>query len=200
MILRMPSPRNCSNPLATDSGSLHFRSCAARATSREAAPKCSLSLVPRKGVTESPRLFAEDENTSLAGKADFPYLPVLSKQQGIIGGLGAAVFPAAFGFGNHLLAFLHGGLVPVDLQTVFTGLQLGLAEFGGLHNVDGLGEGFCKSRDCQCDGGQQSHAADKSIRFHACQFPFKQVRVSRTAGCYWLEGVDTHEADEYSRP
>ncbi len=139
----------CSNPLAADTGSCHFRSCAARTTSREAAPECSLSLVPRKAVTESPRLFAEDKNTSLPGKAGFFYLPILSKQEGIIGGFGAAVFPPAFGFGNNLPAFLHGGLVPVDFQTVFAGLQLGLAEFGRLRNVDGLGEGFCESRYCE---------------------------------------------------
>jgi len=130
-------------------------------TSREATPECSLSLVPWNEVTELPRLLAEDENTSLACKADFPYLPVLSKQQGIIGGLGTAVFPPAFGFGNDLLAFLDGGLVSFDLQTVFSGLQLGLAKLRGLRNADGLGEGFCKCRYCQCDGGQQSHTADK---------------------------------------
>src|ERR1700674_706986 len=161
MILRTLSVRNGSHPLAADTGSCHFRSCAARTTSREAAPECSLSLVPRKGVTEFPRLLAEHENTSLAGKSDFSYLPIFAEQQGVIGGLGVAVFPPAFGFGNDLLAFLHGGLASVDLQTVFAGLQLGLPEFRGLRNADGLGEGFCKCRYCQCDGGQQSHAADK---------------------------------------
>src|SRR5712691_3758047 len=127
-------------------------------TSREATPECSPSLVPWKGVTELSRLLAEDENTSLAGKADFPYLPVLSKQQGIIRGLGAAVFPASFGFGNNLLAFLDGGLVSFDLQTIFAGLQLGLTELRGLRDVDGFRERFCKCRHCQCDDGQQSHA------------------------------------------
>src|SRR5712691_3479141 len=130
-------------------------------TSREATPECSPSLVPWKGVTELSRLLAEDENTSLAGKADFPYLPVLSKQQGIIGGLGAAVFPPAFGFGNNLLAFLDGGLVSFDLQTIFPGLQFRLAEPRGLRNVDSLCKGFCKCRYCQRHGRQQSHTADK---------------------------------------
>src|SRR6266436_3368282 len=160
MILRVRT-RNCSKALAADTGSCQRRVSAAKMTSREAALRCGLSLVPWNGITEFPRLLAEDENTSLACKADFPYLPVLSKQQGIIGRPGAAVFPPAFGFGNDLLAFLDGGLVSFDLQTVFAGLQLGLAELRGLRNVDGLGEGFCKCRYCQCDGGQQSHTADK---------------------------------------
>src|SRR6266576_6920194 len=121
MILHVPRTRNYSTALAADTGSCQRKVFAARMTSREATPGCSLSLVPWKGVTEFPRLLAEDENTSLAGKADFPYLPVLSKQQGIIGGLGAAVLPAALGFGNNLLAFLDGGLVSFDLQTVFAG-------------------------------------------------------------------------------
>src|SRR5260370_8649713 len=107
-------------------------------TSREAAPECSLPLVPWKGVTETARLLAEDENTSLARKADFPYLSVLSKQHGIIVGLGAAVFPPAFGFGNHVLAFLDGGLVSFDLQPVFAGFQLDLSELHGLPNFDRL--------------------------------------------------------------
>ena len=96
MILRVPRTRNYSNALAADTGSCQRKVFAARMTSREATPECSLSLVPWKGVTELSRLLAEDENTSLAGKADFPYLPILSKQQGIIGGLGAAVLPPAF--------------------------------------------------------------------------------------------------------
>src|SRR5260370_18950772 len=161
MIPRMARARNCSNFLAADTGSCHLRSCAANTTSREATPECSLPFIARKGVTGSPRLLAEDENTSLAGKAGFFYLPVLSEQQGVIAGLSAAVFPPAFGFGNNLLAFLHGGLVSIDLQSVFTGLQLEPAAFRALRNADGLNEGLRKCRYCQCDGGQQSHIADK---------------------------------------
>src|SRR5713226_6511136 len=157
MIPSMPSARNCSNPLAAYTGSWQFRSCAAGTTSREATTECSLPLVPRKGVTGSPRLLAEDENTSLAGKAGFLYLPVFAEEEGVILRLGAAVLPSAFGFGNKLLAFLHGGLVSIDLQPVFTGLQLEPAEFGGLRNADGLGERLRKCRYCQCNGGQQSH-------------------------------------------
>jgi hypothetical protein len=52
--------------------------CAARATSREAAPERSLSLVLWKRVTKFPNLFAEDENTRLPGKANFPDLPVFA--------------------------------------------------------------------------------------------------------------------------
>src|SRR5260370_12923149 len=158
--------RDCSNFLAADTGSCHLRSCAAKTTSREATPECSLPFIARKGVTGSPRLLAEDENTSLAGKAGFFYLPVLSEQQGVIAGLSAAVFPPAFGFGNNLLAFLHGGLVSIDLQSVFTGLQLEPAEFRGLRNADGLNEWLRKSRHRQCDRPQQNHIPHKSIRFH----------------------------------
>src|ERR1700686_5438451 len=196
MILRAPHTRNCSKALAANTGSCQRRASAARATSREVTPGCRLSLVPWNGVTELPRLFAEGENTSLACKADFPYLPVLSEQQGIIVGLGAAVFPPAFGFGDNLLALLDGGLISFDLQAVLAGFQLGLTEFRVLRNVDGLCEGFCKCRYRPCDRGQQSHTADKRFRFHACQFPFERDRVSHTVSCHRLEGVDTHAADE----
>src|SRR5258707_6458870 len=96
--------------------------------------------------TESPHLLAEDENASLAGKADFHYLPIRGDHHGVIIRFGAAVFPAAFRFGNDLLALLNGGFVPFDLQTVFTGGQFGLAELCGLWNNDCLGKGFLKTR------------------------------------------------------
>src|SRR5260370_8895986 len=111
MILRVSGARNCNNPLAADTGSCQRRISAARMTSREAAPQCNLPLVPWKGATETARLLAEDENTRLARKSDFPYLPILSNQHGIIVELGAAVFPPASGSANHVLAFLHRGLV-----------------------------------------------------------------------------------------
>src|SRR5260370_2810044 len=161
MILRVSGARNCNNPLATDPGSCQRRISAARMTSREATLVCNLPLVPWKGITESARLLAEDENTSLARKSDFPYLSILSKQHGIIVGLGAAVFPSAFGFGTHVLAFLDGGLVSFDLQPVFAGFQLGLSEFRGLRNVDRLVDASCKCRYRHCDGGKQSNRADK---------------------------------------
>jgi len=75
MILRVPHTRNCNNPLAADTGSCQRRVSAAKTTSREATPECSLSLVPWNGVTEFPRLLAEDENTSLACKANFLTCP-----------------------------------------------------------------------------------------------------------------------------
>src|SRR5260370_34979848 len=112
----MPSARNCSNPLAAYTGSCQFRSCAARTTSREATPECSLPLVPRKGVTGSPHLLAEDENTSLAGKAGFLYLPVFAEEEGAILRLGAAALPRPFGFGTSLLAFLPDGLVSIHFH------------------------------------------------------------------------------------
>ena len=65
------------------------------------------------------RLLAEDENSCLACEADFLDLSAFSEQHGIISGLGTAVFPPAFGFGNNLLALLNGGLVSIDLQPVF---------------------------------------------------------------------------------
>ena len=162
----------------------------------EAAAECSLPLVPGKEVTESSRLLAENKNTRLAGKAGFLHLPVFVNQQGVIRRLGAAVFPAPFGFGNNLFALLNGGLIAVNLKPVFARFQLGFAELGDLRNTDGLGEGFRKRWHCQGDGGQQGDTAEKRIGFHACQVPFGQDRVSRTAGCHRPDRVDTHAADE----
>src|SRR6266480_2967637 len=102
----------------------------------EAAAECSPSRFEEKSHKLS-FLLVENENAGLACKADFSYLPVLSKQQGIIGGFGAAIFPAALGFGYNLLTLLDGGFVSFDLQAVFAGSQLRLAELRGLRNVDG---------------------------------------------------------------
>src|SRR6267142_1575731 len=171
-----------------------------RVTSREAAEEGSLPLVPKEGVTKSPRLFAENKNTGLAREADFLHLPVLADQQGVVRGLGAAVFPAAFGFGNDVFALLDGGFRAFDLQTVFTGFQFGLAELCVLGDVDCLGKRLRECRYRQGDSGEQSDTAEEQFGFHACQLPFVQDRVSRTAGCRWLDGVDTRAAGEYSRP
>src|SRR5712692_6835822 len=130
-------------------------------TRREAAASHSLPLVPEVGVTEFPFLLAKDKNTRLTGEADFLHLPVFTEQYGVICRLAAAIFPAALGFGHHSLALLDGGLIPLDLEAVFPGPQLGLTELGGVRNVDGLGEWFRERWYCHCDGGQQSHAADK---------------------------------------
>src|ERR1700694_537161 len=134
--------RSCNYSVAAATGPCHFRSSVARMTSREAAAECSLPLVPGKEVTESSRLFAENKNTRLAGKAGFLHLPVFVNQQGVIRRLGAAVFPAPFGFGNNLFALLNGGLIAVNLQPVFARFQLGFAELGDLRHTDGLGEEF----------------------------------------------------------
>ena len=106
-------------------------------------------------------LFAEDKYAGLAGEADFLHLAILTDQQGVIDGLGAAVFPATFGFGNNFLALLHGGLVAIDLQTVLTGLQLGFAKLAGVQNVDGLRERLREGWNSQCDRSQQSDTAEK---------------------------------------
>jgi len=104
-----------------------------------------------------PRLLAEDENTSLACKADFPYLPVLSKQQGIIGGFGAAVFPPAFGFGNNLLAFLDGGLVSFDLQRYSPAFNSDLPSFAFCEMLMVFAKGFANA------GTASATAASKAI-------------------------------------
>ena len=67
-------------------------------------------------------LLVEHENAGLAGKADFLHLSGFADEHGVIIGLGAAVFPPAFGFGNNIFAFLNGGLVSFNLEAVFTGL------------------------------------------------------------------------------
>jgi len=141
-------------------------------------------------------LLVEHENAGLAGKADFLHLSRFTDEHGIIRGFGAAVFPPAFGFGNNILASLNGGLVSFNLDAVFTSLQLGLAKFGGLRNVDGLGEWLCERRNSQGDGRQQGDGAEKRISLHACQFPFGQDRVCRIAGRHRPDGVDTQAADE----
>ena len=49
-----------------------------RQAERPSAAADSLSLVHRKGVTKSLCLFTEDEDTGLAGKANFSDLPVFA--------------------------------------------------------------------------------------------------------------------------
>src|SRR5713226_4977958 len=96
---------------------------------KEVAGDCGLPLVRWK---RSHGLFVEDKNAGLASKADFLHSTILVEQQRIIVGLGAAVFPAAFGLSNDLPALLHGGSIALDLQAVLAGLQLGFAELCGL--------------------------------------------------------------------
>ena len=133
----------------------------ASVTRREAVASYNLPLVPGEGVTEFPLLLAKDKDTRLTGEANFLHLPVFTEQYGVIRRLAAAIFPAALGFGHHSLALLDGGLVPFDLEAVFPGPQLGLAEPGVLRNVDGLGKRLRERWYRHCDGGKQSHTADK---------------------------------------
>lgn len=105
-------------------------------------------------TSDNPLLFAQDKHAGLASKADFLHLTILADEQGVIGGFDATVFPAALGLGNNLPAFLYGRFVAVDLQKVFTSLQLGFAELGALGDVNGLRKGFRKGRHGKCDGGQ----------------------------------------------
>ena len=137
-------------------------------TSREATPKCSLSLVPWDGVTGFPRLLAEDENTSLAGKADFLYLPVLSKQQGIIGGLGAAVFPPALGFGNNLLAFLTVALFPWISKRYSPAFNSDLPSFALCEMLMVLAKGFANA-------GTASAMAASKATLRTNEFVFMRV-------------------------
>src|SRR5215472_6042223 len=47
-------------------------------------------------------------------------------------------------------ALLHGGLVAIDRELIFAGLQRSLAELGGLRKTDGLSKRFCKNRHYHC--------------------------------------------------
>jgi len=90
--------------------------------------------------------------------------------------------PAAFGFGDDLLALLHGDLVAVDQQPVFSGPQIRFAYLGGLRDVNRLANGLRKHRHCKRNHGQQCGTSNKRIGFHACQ-PFHRDRVSRKTTC-----------------
>jgi len=85
MILRIPLVRKCRTVHVAETGSCHVKRAAAKLTNREAAANCSLSLVSRKEVTESPHLFVEDEYAGLSGEADFLHLSAIGEKQRIIG-------------------------------------------------------------------------------------------------------------------
>src|SRR6266567_8474766 len=57
---------------------------------RPPAAAGGLPLVSKVKSTEPPRLLAENENASLAGKADFHYLSGCGDHHGVIHGFGAA--------------------------------------------------------------------------------------------------------------
>src|SRR5215472_8650100 len=135
--------------------------------SEETAAGCSLSLAARK-KGKSP-LLAEDKYARLAGKTDFLDLAILADEHRIVTGFGAAVFPAAFGFGNHFAALLNGGFVAVDQQAIFAGLQLGLTELSGLGEADILGKRLGENRHRQRDDSEQSNEAEERIFCHTCQ-------------------------------
>lgn len=145
---------------------------------KEAAAGCSLPLVAGKKV-KTGSLLTEDEDARLAGEANFLDLAIFADEQRIVAGLGAAVFPAPFGFGNHLAPLLYGGFVAVDQQAILAGLQLGFTKLGGLREVDILGKRLGENGHCQRDDGEQGQAAEKRAVSHACQIPFGQDRVSR---------------------
>src|SRR5205807_3955035 len=115
------------------------------ADERRARPVCNSPLVPRKQISERLDLLAENEHARLARETHFLHLAIFADEQGIIAGLGAAIFPAALGFGNHLTAFLYRGLAAVDQQTVFAGSQLSFADLGGLGKLDGFGVGLVEN-------------------------------------------------------
>ncbi len=94
------------------------------------------------------KLFAENENALLAGEANLLHLPVFSQQHGVVAGFRVAVFPAAFAFGHNGSAFLYGDFIAIDQQTVLTGLQVGLANFSGLRDVENFADGLGDYWDC----------------------------------------------------
>src|SRR6266702_873703 len=157
----MQRVRKCSNSVAPDAGTCHFGNSAASRTRRKAAAECSLPLVQWKGATEYSHLFVENKHARLAGKTNFFHLPAFADEHRVVSRLGTAVFPAPLGLGNDLLASLDGGFVPIDLQSVFAGFQVSLAESRSLCNVDGPGDGFREERHGQGDGCQQGDTAEK---------------------------------------
>src|SRR5215471_1955120 len=116
----------------------------------------------------SPELFAEYKDLLLPGETNFANLAVFADQDGSVVRLGAALFPAAFGFGDGVLPFLHRGFVAVDREQVFAGLQRSLAEFGGLRKTDGLGKRLGKSRHYHCECNEERRDARNGMNFHAC--------------------------------
>lgn len=90
---------------------------------------CASSLL---SIRKEPRkllvLLAEYENAVFPRKTDFLHLAVLSDEHGIIRRLCRTVFPAPFGFGQHLVSFLNRGFVAVDQQAVLACLQISFAD------------------------------------------------------------------------
>src|SRR6266576_315334 len=167
MIVRLPSSKE-SQP-----GSATSEPAPLRKTGREAAPDCSL---PSRGkrVSDSPGLLAEDENTSLARKADFPYLSVLSEQQRIIDRLGAALFPSAFNSDLPSLAVCEMLMV--------------------------LANGFANADTASARAASKTILRTNGFVFMRVSFLSNRMESATGDSCPWLEGVDTPAAGEYSRP
>jgi len=106
-------------------------------------------------------LFAEDENALLTREAHFRDLAFVAHEDRVVEGLRFAVFPAAFAFGDDLLALLYRGFVAVDQQTIFTRLQIGLAYFCSRGNADCLADRLCENGYRQSDNRKQCHAPKK---------------------------------------
>lgn len=119
-------------------------------------------------------LFAKNKDAFLALETDFAHLSISPEQNGVVARRRIAVFPAAFAFGNDLAVTFDGGFVSINDQAVFAGLERGFAEPGGLRDVDGFAEWFCKGWNGQNQCGQQRGCRERKERsaFHACPFPF----------------------------
>src|SRR6266576_4712145 len=63
--------------------------------------RCNLPVVARRAITKRLRLLAKNKDAGLPGEAHFLDLAIFADQQGVVAGLGAPVFPAAFGFGDN---------------------------------------------------------------------------------------------------
>jgi hypothetical protein len=124
------------------------------------------SRVARKNFS----LLAEDENALLTREAHFRNLAIVSQQDRVVQGPGLAILPAAFAFGDDLLALLYRGFVAVDQQTIFTRLQIRFAYFCSRWNADCLADRLCENGYRQSDNRKQCHAPKKWLGFHACQF------------------------------
>ena len=150
------------------------------------------SFSPRRSTHEvfCLLLFAEDEDAFLAGEAYFLNLSIFSEQHGVIVGFCLALFPAAFAFGHNGFDFLYGGFVAVDQQAILTGLQVGLADFGALRNVDQFADGLGEYRNGECRDCQQRETSQERIGFHAGQLPFAWIESAEQA-TPGADGVDT---------
>src|SRR5262249_44036470 len=116
------------------------------------------------------RLFAENKYAGLAGETNFLHLAIFTKKNGVICRFVTAVFPAAFGFADNILALLNGGFVAIDHQAVFAGLEVSLAKLSILRNVDGLSKRLGKRWHSHRERGQESETAEQRIAFHACHY------------------------------